>query len=328
MWTLDMANCIQLCADSMYPQGSRPTVDPIPRFKYTHNRLLAGYLLQYEETHNTPLAKTDPDGYYHLMYVDAYFQNKDAKLTFYEDESCEAKLFDICVHPHINCEDKIGIQGTRFILQDFQFICRTPWEKKLWYRTICNIRIKLLGMTAEFDKGLPHFRDAIRKHMKILSFGIDDVPLRANEPLVPVAILDSSTNKDVWEKKSTVTFSRTEHADAEDGANVPAAGVDDKSVDGQSGVFHRVDAGDYTTEYQSSHGSVWNLMRSARVSLECSSEMQSMTKRKHRTVLKDHDSVTSVKGISGIRFANGSVVQAHHAVLQNGLMTPSEDSAS
>lgn len=196
-WVLSLMNCVQVGAQSLFPKGTRITVDPVGD---DADRLLAGYLLHYERVENR-------DGCYHLLYADVSFKENGAILTLYEDDSCKAKVIEIPIDALSYIDDIVGVQCASFVFQNTHFICRTAWEKKLWFRIISNIRIKLLGRVSDYRASLPHFREEIRRQMELQSFSMDMVP----RPLALAPILPAFADNDAAE--SDVRHSTSKKSD-------------------------------------------------------------------------------------------------------------------
>jgi len=169
-WTRAITNCVLTMTRSIFPRYHTIRMTPTPNRPLTEGRLLAGYLLllqegsTYSSEHST----------IHVIYADVGFIEHchAAQICFYQDHTCSLPLHTIDIRHITFCEEKHGIQCTCFTVQGLLFSTKSMWERELWFRTLNNIRVKLLGSWYELEEQLPLFRRAILEHSDVLKSSV------------------------------------------------------------------------------------------------------------------------------------------------------------
>lgn len=154
-WVADIARAIRLVTRSLFPAHSM-TSSPVPDVQSTQSRLLAGYLVHFDDCFVAS-----------LVYAELHPHWEDAALfVAYENESCLTKLLELRLTLRTVCCEKIGINCSCFSIEEHQFSARSQAERKVWLRAISNLKVKLQNRapcpTAE---ELVFYRQAIREHL-------------------------------------------------------------------------------------------------------------------------------------------------------------------
>lgn len=154
-WVLDISRTIRLVTQSLFPRCSIFT-NPLPTLACTQHRLLAGYMLRYD---NKLVAS--------LLFCELHAQQKDAaKLSFYENETCKVHVMDLYITERSICCEKLGINCSCFSIEDQQFTTLTLAERKVWLRAISNVKVKLQNQApSPSPKELQSYRDAIKESL-------------------------------------------------------------------------------------------------------------------------------------------------------------------
>eukprot|EP00929_Paragymnodinium_shiwhaense_P064971 TRINITY_DN32621_c0_g1_i1.p1 TRINITY_DN32621_c0_g1~~TRINITY_DN32621_c0_g1_i1.p1 ORF type:complete len:510 (-),score=99.96 TRINITY_DN32621_c0_g1_i1:216-1745(-) len=154
-WVLDLSRAIRLVTQSLFPTFSI-SCEPLRSISATHTRLMAGYLVHHEDTFVTS-----------VLYCELHPQQDEyARLTFYENESCQTIVMDFCLTERSICCEKVGINCSCFCIEDHQFSTRTVMERKLWLRAISNVKVKIQNHApTPCSEELHQYRAAIKDHL-------------------------------------------------------------------------------------------------------------------------------------------------------------------
>jgi len=158
-WVTHFANIVRVITQSLFPPF-QVKVDPLPTEPSTWTRLMAGYLVHFDE-----------DEVVSVPYCELHAQNDDtAKLVLHENELCKMRVMGIYISSSSRCILKEGIRSSCFTLDDHCFSARTIWERKLWIRAISNLRVKLQHVAPNpTEVDLANYRAAIKEHIHTIT---------------------------------------------------------------------------------------------------------------------------------------------------------------
>lgn len=162
-WVLDISRAMRLVTQSLFPPF-RISCQPLREQIVTHSRLLAGYLVHFDDSFTAS-----------VLYCELHPQSEDqAKLILYENERCQAPVMYIYITERSICCEKIGINCSCFSVEDHQFSARTLSERKLWLRAISNLKVKLQNRAPEpSEEDISDYRNAIQEHVTKLQASFD-----------------------------------------------------------------------------------------------------------------------------------------------------------
>eukprot|EP00404_Azadinium_spinosum_P021626 CAMPEP_0180621866 /NCGR_PEP_ID=MMETSP1037_2-20121125/35378_1 /TAXON_ID=632150 /ORGANISM="Azadinium spinosum, Strain 3D9" /LENGTH=169 /DNA_ID=CAMNT_0022642073 /DNA_START=307 /DNA_END=812 /DNA_ORIENTATION=- len=97
-----------------------------------------------------------------------------ARMVLYENDRCETVIGEIAVTESSPCVDIVGINCSCFVVDRQYFASQTPSERKLWLRTLSNVKVKIQNRAPDPDEEeLRHFRAAIRENVAELEAFFD-----------------------------------------------------------------------------------------------------------------------------------------------------------
>mmetsp|Transcript_77283 Transcript_77283/g.202783 ORF Transcript_77283/g.202783 Transcript_77283/m.202783 type:complete len:566 (+) Transcript_77283:201-1898(+) len=171
-WVADVSRALRMLTQSLFPRFSL-RADPLPGASWTATRLLAGYLLLYDDLGVS------------LVYGELH-THWDAAAAFaaYEDEYCDVQVVHLCIDMHTCVSERVGIDCSCFSLGDHHFSTRSCSEKMLWLRAISNVKVKLRHWASNpTPLDLRHYRSSIAEHLR----GLPQPPEEAHAtgPLLP-----------------------------------------------------------------------------------------------------------------------------------------------
>jgi len=160
-WVLGISHTIQIITNSLLPPVPL-SCEPMPgrASLWTGRRLLAGYLVH-----------RDDDRSISVVYCELNAHNEEAmaKLSFYENDSCESLVMDFLIHESSVCCDVVGINCSCFVIDDHHFASKTPSERKIWLRALSNVKVKIQNRApAPNDEELQHYRRSIRETIRAI----------------------------------------------------------------------------------------------------------------------------------------------------------------
>lgn len=96
-WVLDISRIMRLVTQSLFPIF-RISCDPIKHVELSESRLMAGYLVHYDNCFTAS-----------VLYCELHVNTQDhSRFIFYEDETCTHQLSEIYVTERSICCEKIG----------------------------------------------------------------------------------------------------------------------------------------------------------------------------------------------------------------------------
>lgn len=96
-WVLDISRIMRLVTQSLFPIF-RISCDPIKHVELSESRLMAGYLVHYDDCFTAS-----------VLYCELHVNTQDhSRFIFYEDETCTHQLSEIYVTERSICCEKIG----------------------------------------------------------------------------------------------------------------------------------------------------------------------------------------------------------------------------
>jgi len=172
-WVADVSRTLRVLTQSLFPAFSI-SVDPHKGASWTATRLLAGYLLLYDD-----LGVSRVYGELHA-HCDSF-----AAFAAYEDDCCDVQVVHLTIDIQTGVSDHVGIDCSCFGLGDHHFSARTCAEKMLWLRAISNVKVKLRHWASNPSRTeLRHYRASILEHARGLLTPVEgDVSSRG--PLLP-----------------------------------------------------------------------------------------------------------------------------------------------
>lgn len=156
-WVADVSRAIRRLTQSLFPAfGVR--VEPAPGAIWTARRLLAGYLMLYDELGVS------------CVYAELQAHLSESAAFFcYEDESCATPLLSVHVDMSTPVSERVGVDCSCFGLGEHHFSARTCQEKVFWLRAISNVKVKLRhGAEAPTPADLRNFRRAVLEQSRQL----------------------------------------------------------------------------------------------------------------------------------------------------------------
>eukprot|EP00931_Biecheleriopsis_adriatica_P023930 TRINITY_DN15006_c0_g2_i1.p1 TRINITY_DN15006_c0_g2~~TRINITY_DN15006_c0_g2_i1.p1 ORF type:complete len:398 (-),score=58.68 TRINITY_DN15006_c0_g2_i1:45-1238(-) len=170
-WVADLSRSLRSLTQSLI-KISRLTVQPLAGAHWTSTRLLAGYLLLYDDQGVT------------RVYAELHVHGGgSAAFAAYEDATCMVQVAHFTITLDTPVSERVGIDCGCFSLGDYHFAARSCGEKILWLRAVGNVRMKLRHTTCKpTPMELRHYRSAVKDFIKILP---DDNMRETGEPLLP-----------------------------------------------------------------------------------------------------------------------------------------------
>lgn len=170
-WVADISRSLRGLTQSLFPSFCI-RVEPLPGAGWTSTRLLAGYLLLYDEAGVS------------LVYGELHAHwDTGAGFAAYEDETCLVQVVHLVIDMHTCVSERVGIDCSCFSLGDHNFAVRTCSEKMLWLRAISNVKVKLRHWASNpTPADLRNYRSSIREHARGLPRPLTD---ESNGPLLP-----------------------------------------------------------------------------------------------------------------------------------------------
>lgn len=171
-WVADVSRSLRQLTQSLFPPFHL-RVEPLPGAAWTSTRLLAGYLLLYDELGVS------------LVYGELHAHwDTSAGFAAYEDDTCNVQVVHLNLDMHTCVSERVGVDCSCFSLGDHHFSTRTCAEKMLWLRAISNVKVKLRHWAANpSPTDMRHYRAAIREQV------VSVLPPKAAEdcagPLLP-----------------------------------------------------------------------------------------------------------------------------------------------
>lgn len=172
-WVADVSRTLRILTQSLFP-SFQLVVAPVPGASWTATRLLAGYMLLYDDQGVS------------MVYGELHAHcDSTAGFAAYENESCMVQVVHLSIDTHTCVSERVGIDCSCFSLGDNHFSTRTCAEKMLWLRAISNVKVKLRHWAATpTDVELKHYRYAVRKQIDNLPKQIESDASKAG-PLLP-----------------------------------------------------------------------------------------------------------------------------------------------
>jgi len=166
-WVTDIALAIRNLTRSLIPAHELKTL-PLRGVPWTASRLLAGYMLLYDDTGVTP------------VYCDLHAKSSNkAEFSVYQDASCSVALAQLEIDINTSVTERNGVDCSCFLLgKDLQLCTRSTAEKVLWLRAISNVKLKLRhGALHPGKVDLRQFRKSIRQLSAKMAACSQDPPL-------------------------------------------------------------------------------------------------------------------------------------------------------
>lgn len=159
-WVADVSRALRTLTQSLFPPF-RLRVEPLAGMEWTMTRLLAGYLLLYDELGVS------------LVYGELHCEcDKSALLAAYEDEHCDVQVLHLSIDSQTCVSERIGVDCSCFSVGDHHFSTRSSAEKMLWLRAISNVKVKLRHKFPQSGNptgsDLRHYRAAVFEHIRKL----------------------------------------------------------------------------------------------------------------------------------------------------------------
>eukprot|EP00930_Biecheleria_cincta_P090084 TRINITY_DN7941_c0_g2_i1.p1 TRINITY_DN7941_c0_g2~~TRINITY_DN7941_c0_g2_i1.p1 ORF type:complete len:472 (-),score=59.87 TRINITY_DN7941_c0_g2_i1:117-1532(-) len=167
-WVADVSRALRILTQSLFP-SFQLVVAPLPGARWTATRLLAGYMLLYDDLGVS------------MVYGELHVHSEStAGFAAYENESCMVQVVHLAIDTHTCVSERVGIDCSCFSLGDHHFSTRSCAEKMLWLRAISNVKVKLRHWAATpTDVELRHYRYAVRKQIDSLPKQLDSDSAKA-----------------------------------------------------------------------------------------------------------------------------------------------------
>jgi len=207
-WVADVSRTLRALTQSLFPAFTIRT-DPHPGASWTGTRLLAGYLLLYDE-----LGVSRVYGELH-----AHWDN-NAAFAAYEDDCCDVQIVHLTIDMATCVSDRVGIDCSCFSLGDHHFAARSCAEKMLWLRAISNVKVKLRHWASNPSRtDLRHYRAAIKEHVRQLPKTSEEataplLPRRTNLPAMKPSLCSGIENDRSPVSMSNGSTGKSEEAEA------------------------------------------------------------------------------------------------------------------
>merc|ERR1719330_1400932 len=161
-WVADVSRVLRVLTQSLYPEYSIRT-EPLAGASWTATRLLAGYLLLYDDLGVS------------LVYGELHAHcDTMAAFAAYEDDCCDVQIVHLSIDMHTCVSERVGIDCSCFSLGDHHFSTRSCTEKMLWLRAISNVKVKLRHWASNpSETDLKHYRSSIREHARNLPQSVE-----------------------------------------------------------------------------------------------------------------------------------------------------------
>eukprot|EP00397_Hematodinium_sp_SG-2012_P031787 GEMP01033783.1.p1 GENE.GEMP01033783.1~~GEMP01033783.1.p1 ORF type:complete len:399 (+),score=53.82 GEMP01033783.1:72-1268(+) len=128
---------------------------------HTEDLVMAGYLLL--QLDNSTLR---------TIYAVLHPQHHEViRLELYDNEKCIKPFFrQLSISPKTSCYEKMGYSSCCFVIDGVHFVARTTFERRVWMRAICNLKVKVQSR-APFPGAseLAEWRKSINDHMTNIS---------------------------------------------------------------------------------------------------------------------------------------------------------------
>eukprot|EP00931_Biecheleriopsis_adriatica_P004968 TRINITY_DN10654_c0_g2_i1.p1 TRINITY_DN10654_c0_g2~~TRINITY_DN10654_c0_g2_i1.p1 ORF type:complete len:452 (+),score=81.00 TRINITY_DN10654_c0_g2_i1:156-1511(+) len=171
-WVAEVSRALRIMTQSLLPPYQLTTT-PLQGAGWTATRLLAGYMLLYDDMGVTTV--------YSELHAHT---DSSAGFAVYEDESCLVQVVHIAIDTHTTVSERIGVDCSCFGLGNHHFTTRSCAEKNLWLRAISNIKVKLRHWAdAPSHADMRHYRSAVRD--QISSMPPLHSGLASTEPKLP-----------------------------------------------------------------------------------------------------------------------------------------------
>lgn len=156
-WVADVSRALRLLTQSLFP-SFQLAVFPLPGASWTATRLLAGYMLLYDDQGVS------------LVYGELHAHcDNTAGFAAYEDDACKVQVVHLAIDTNTCVSERVGIDCSCFSLGDHHFSTRTCAEKMLWLRAISNVKVKLRHLAATpSPTELRFYRSAVREQINSL----------------------------------------------------------------------------------------------------------------------------------------------------------------
>lgn len=151
-WVADIARGVRLLTLSLFPPF-KLSAEPLSEAAWTTTRLLAGYLLLYDQ---------QEEGV-QLLYCELHAHWDDsAAFAVYEDETCDVQVMRLSINVQTCVSERVGVDCSCFSVDGHLFSTRTCVEKMLWLRAVSNVKVKLRHLAANpSEEDLEHYRSAV-----------------------------------------------------------------------------------------------------------------------------------------------------------------------
>lgn len=172
-WVADVSRALRVLTQSLFPPF-RLRVEPLEGMDWTSTRLLAGYLLLYDELGVS------------RVYAELHCElDASALFAAYEDEHCDVQVLNLALDTNTCISERVGVDCSCFSVGDHHFVTRTNAEKMLWLRAISNVKVKLRHKaTNPTGSDLRNYRAAVFEHIKQLP-RIPEDEIAERGPLLP-----------------------------------------------------------------------------------------------------------------------------------------------
>eukprot|EP00438_Fugacium_kawagutii_P035617 Skav231847 [mRNA] locus=scaffold2215:344412:363148:+ [translate_table: standard] len=152
-----VSRALRLLTQSLFP-SFQLAVFPLPGASWTATRLLAGYMLLYDDQGVS------------LVYGELHAHcDNTAGFAAYEDDACKVQVVHLSIDTNTCVSERVGIDCSCFSLGDHHFSTRTCAEKMLWLRAISNVKVKLRHLAATpSPTELRFYRSAVREQINSL----------------------------------------------------------------------------------------------------------------------------------------------------------------
>ncbi|CAE7449969.1 unnamed protein product [Symbiodinium necroappetens] len=156
-WVADVSRALRILTQSLFP-SFQLAVFPLPGASWTSTRLLAGYMLLYDDQGVS------------LVYGELHAHcDNTAGFAAYEDDACKVQVVHLAIDTNTCVSERVGIDCSCFSLGDHHFSTRTCAEKMLWLRAISNVKVKLRHLAATpTPNELRFYRAAVREQINSL----------------------------------------------------------------------------------------------------------------------------------------------------------------
>jgi len=128
--------------------------EPLPGAAWTQTRLFAGHALLCR--HNL----------ISLVYLELHSHEEGvAQFIAYDDELCNSTVLRLFLTQHTMVCERVGVDCSCFAVETHDLCARTAAEKRIWLRTISNLKVKMRNQaSAPSLEELQHYRQSIRDH--------------------------------------------------------------------------------------------------------------------------------------------------------------------